>query len=261
MNTGASGMILPHRVKKGALIRFGGPGAPSFILKSFSVSTKSLMHNLEETKKTNVCRDVSNLTVPVNSISEIKSDTERQSLEALTTLNTRLNALGKTKKSQGSRRGPQVSPMDQQQSFSGISFLKKRSTVSFDDDLDIQQQNPCLKKRRITTNTFQDLAVRDFVSQSDYAVVSPSREKPTFVFDFNEIERPVVSPTPPEQDQAPLNISTIDLSDNIKSILAAPLALPSSSKKSRRVSFCDEKPTVFYPPSVTPESSSDCESE
>lgn len=30
------GLVIPHKVKRGALVRFGGPGAPCFLLKSFS---------------------------------------------------------------------------------------------------------------------------------------------------------------------------------------------------------------------------------
>lgn len=30
------GVVIPHKVKRGSIIRFGGPGAPSFMLKSFS---------------------------------------------------------------------------------------------------------------------------------------------------------------------------------------------------------------------------------
>lgn len=30
------GTVIPHKVKRGALVRFGGPGAPSFLLKAFS---------------------------------------------------------------------------------------------------------------------------------------------------------------------------------------------------------------------------------
>jgi hypothetical protein len=40
--TGPSGMVIPHRVRRGALIRFGGPGAPCFILKSFAVKFDDL---------------------------------------------------------------------------------------------------------------------------------------------------------------------------------------------------------------------------
>lgn len=31
----AGGMVVPFKVRRGAIIRFGGPGAPSFVLKSF----------------------------------------------------------------------------------------------------------------------------------------------------------------------------------------------------------------------------------
>lgn len=41
-SNGASGMVIPHRVRRGALIRFGGPGAPCFILKSFAVKFDEL---------------------------------------------------------------------------------------------------------------------------------------------------------------------------------------------------------------------------
>ena len=41
------------------------------------------MHNLNETKRTNVCKDVSNVTIPVRPISEIKTNSERQSTIAV----------------------------------------------------------------------------------------------------------------------------------------------------------------------------------
>jgi len=39
--TPEGGMVVPHRVRRGALIRFGGPGAPAFILKSLSAGMSS----------------------------------------------------------------------------------------------------------------------------------------------------------------------------------------------------------------------------
>lgn len=36
----------PHRVRRGALVRFGGPGAPTFVLKSFSASLEGLVREL-----------------------------------------------------------------------------------------------------------------------------------------------------------------------------------------------------------------------
>mmetsp|Transcript_26186 Transcript_26186/g.40139 ORF Transcript_26186/g.40139 Transcript_26186/m.40139 type:complete len:336 (+) Transcript_26186:221-1228(+) len=39
----ASGMVVPHRVRRGALIRFGGPGAPSFVLKTLTVGMSKVL--------------------------------------------------------------------------------------------------------------------------------------------------------------------------------------------------------------------------
>ncbi|KAL7464582.1 hypothetical protein ACHAXS_004922 [Conticribra weissflogii] len=43
---------VPHRVKRGALVRFGGPGAPTFVLKSFSASFENLVQALCDGKMT-----------------------------------------------------------------------------------------------------------------------------------------------------------------------------------------------------------------
>mmetsp|Transcript_22155 Transcript_22155/g.51096 ORF Transcript_22155/g.51096 Transcript_22155/m.51096 type:complete len:364 (+) Transcript_22155:306-1397(+) len=45
-------MVVPHRVRRGSLIRFGGPGAPSFVLKSYSVGFSSMVKDLEEPSST-----------------------------------------------------------------------------------------------------------------------------------------------------------------------------------------------------------------
>ena len=46
-NAPSGSRVVPHRVRRGSLIRFGGPGAPSFVLKSHSVGF-SAMVDLEE---------------------------------------------------------------------------------------------------------------------------------------------------------------------------------------------------------------------
>lgn len=46
-STPSGSMVVPHRVKRGSLIRFGGPGAPSFVLKSFSIGFSSMVKDLE----------------------------------------------------------------------------------------------------------------------------------------------------------------------------------------------------------------------
>lgn len=46
-STPSGSMIIPHRVKRGSLIRFGGPGAPAFVLKSFSVGFSAMVKEIE----------------------------------------------------------------------------------------------------------------------------------------------------------------------------------------------------------------------
>jgi pSer/pThr/pTyr-binding forkhead associated (FHA) protein len=45
-STPSGSMIIPQRVRRGSLIRFGGPGAPSFVLKSFSLGFSSMVKEL-----------------------------------------------------------------------------------------------------------------------------------------------------------------------------------------------------------------------
>jgi len=41
LTTPKGGMVVPHRIRRGALIRFGGPGAPAYVLKSVSAGMSS----------------------------------------------------------------------------------------------------------------------------------------------------------------------------------------------------------------------------
>lgn len=110
----------PHRVRKGSLIRFGGTGAPTFVLKSFTTSLEVLVAELNTGK---TCNYSSSCIVPavVGSHSPTKTDLpakgEKPSMlptlspttptpnkgrnlqacspeTALVALNTRVNALG-----------------------------------------------------------------------------------------------------------------------------------------------------------------------
>jgi FHA domain len=63
-----AGVVVPHKIRRGALVRFGGPGAPSFILKSIPLH-------------------LNNINIRATTLSE----------EALLILrNTRTNALGQS---------------------------------------------------------------------------------------------------------------------------------------------------------------------
>lgn len=70
------GVVVPYKVKRGSIIRFGGPGAPQFMLKSFTF-------DLEEMR--------SNPTLNCEL-------TPTSYLGAVVQHNTRLNSLGKTAK-------------------------------------------------------------------------------------------------------------------------------------------------------------------
>jgi hypothetical protein len=65
---GKGGVVIPHKVRRGALIRFGGPGAPCFVLKSFSFNLRDI----------------------------IMKSMEESDMGELIRRNTRINALGKT---------------------------------------------------------------------------------------------------------------------------------------------------------------------
>jgi len=47
-STPNSGMVIPHRVRRGSLIRFGGPGAPAFVLKCLSVGFSAMVKEVDE---------------------------------------------------------------------------------------------------------------------------------------------------------------------------------------------------------------------
>lgn len=68
------GVVIPHKVRRGAMIRFGGPGAPCFVLKSFSFHLQELTEGEH-----------------LNSAS-----VQDSSSAAVVQKNTRLNALGQT---------------------------------------------------------------------------------------------------------------------------------------------------------------------
>mmetsp|Transcript_51772 Transcript_51772/g.124972 ORF Transcript_51772/g.124972 Transcript_51772/m.124972 type:complete len:376 (-) Transcript_51772:470-1597(-) len=76
-STPTNGVVIPHKVRRGSLIRFGGPGAPEFMLKSFSFELNDMMND-----------DVPMCIMPVST----------PVMSAVVEHNTRLNALGKTAK-------------------------------------------------------------------------------------------------------------------------------------------------------------------
>lgn len=72
------GVVVPHKVRRGSLIRFGGPGAPTFVLKSFAFGLNELAE------------------YPTSSHPSLMPSTP--TTLAVVEHNTRFNALGKTAK-------------------------------------------------------------------------------------------------------------------------------------------------------------------
>lgn len=75
------GVVIPHRVRRGAMIRFGGPGAPCFVLKSFSF-------NLGELAEADAASATSSVEVEkntrLNSLGQTAIDTVRLSVLNIT---------------------------------------------------------------------------------------------------------------------------------------------------------------------------------
>lgn len=76
-----SNVVVPTRVRRGSIVRFGGPGAPSYMLKSFSFDLDEMREGPEPT---------------VNMIQT--SFPSSPILSAMVQHNTRLNSLGRTAK-------------------------------------------------------------------------------------------------------------------------------------------------------------------
>lgn len=240
VGNGASGMVVPHRVRRGAMIRFGGDGAPAFVLKSFSVGLDALVRDLG-----GVCevpcneKDGTHETAAVNSRLEgpkirVAASVERNDspsdVAALITLNTRLNAVGVGYFSTARRR------------IVRASFATSRVSCSS-------------AKRRIEQN-FLSLSPKKPRVSPDIELLCPSSPR-TEVNPMQEFSSVLVSPSQNKDHVStdPLNLSTP----------LVPIAKfhqsPETRKSIRKVRFSDDDPELFFPPSVTPdELSSDDES-
>lgn len=118
-----NGVVVPHRIRKGSLVRFGGPGAPCFVLKSFSFQ-------LEDLKAT-----------------------ETSDMGELIRRNTRLNALG-------TAAGNIVNGSASEALELSFSFSGKRSFDSMDSQSTIEaDENPCFKRRCMSPPPTEEVPV------------------------------------------------------------------------------------------------------
>lgn len=242
--------VVPQKVRKGALIRFGGPGAPSFILKSFSIGLDALIQNLNGKKTATNTMNIVEDESP-NSLLQKNSD---YSLDALVTLNTRLNSVCNVMTLSPSKNTATLAAarlLSHCKHAAKGKFLKKRSMVSF--DVRSGEDEPANKKSKIS-NAIDNAGSSD--SDDSIAIVSPSRQKPVLQFEFTKDDRPVVSPNPFEDGSRAVSLAK----GIVGNFLTVPLSLPSTIKReAKTVKFSTEPPEIFHAPSVTPESTSDNE--
>jgi pSer/pThr/pTyr-binding forkhead associated (FHA) protein len=107
------GAVIPNKVRRGALIRFGGPGAPTYIMKSFSFVLK-----------------------------DIDAKTESPDEGKLVRRNTRINALGKT-----ASEAVQANITDKV--LQALDVCRKRSFDSVDSNITLDE--PTMKRARCSS--------------------------------------------------------------------------------------------------------------
>mmetsp|Transcript_21788 Transcript_21788/g.20921 ORF Transcript_21788/g.20921 Transcript_21788/m.20921 type:complete len:573 (-) Transcript_21788:291-2009(-) len=285
--------VAPHRVKRGALIRFGGEGAPSFVLKSFSVGFDTLARNITgETVQLKVLEEISAFENEVSDSPTLApskatilmmkpSPPKDTSVAGLVLLNTRMNALG----------GPSVlsqpnlslakktlnklsmsGNLDLQQLLQYSPTLLKRSFDQIDSRLHMPCDGPLPKKR--CNHFFTEEVTRLNVEDSIMPIVSPTRSSNTTI----SLQFPVSNLSPitmTSTDMINPNGSNTDLTPNpchstsndysfpvnntISLLPPPPLFQRRKKRGSKKVCFSSEKPESFFPPSVTPDASSDDE--
>jgi hypothetical protein len=110
------GVAIPHRVRRGSMIRFGGPGAPCFVLKCFSTTLASVSCNDEDASQV-IMR------------------------------NTRLNAIGRTQQQTPCR----LPAPDDDAIFESLMVDRKRSFDSLSSTGSLEMEVPDCKRMRCSS--------------------------------------------------------------------------------------------------------------
>lgn len=224
-------MVVPFRVRRGSLVRFGGPGAPTFILKSFSVGLSSLIRDLGS---------VSEVPSSMPNLEDYNEDETKSSVwtsrrketdAAVVLFNTRINAVGG----------------DPQLSNNGYNYVANISTESL-PELGIEEDELMRSpKRQISPCTNEPRSKRRCLSEisgDGSKVVSPSISPLRSLPEEDSKFGPELPPPPP-------------LTSTFTSSLPRKLK---RKQKRRRVTFSGEKPEHVFAPSVTPDELSDDDS-
>lgn len=280
INGNSSGRVIPHRLKRGAMVRFGGPGSPSYVHKSFSTSFDSLARDVtghavemkvfeeRSTDTMNGASDTPTLAPSKATRLMLNTSTQDASISGLVKLNTRMNALGGPSALKDSNLSAAKKALDQfsvskntelQQLIKQCPSVLKRSFEQLDQNQQLQKSTA--KRRRVfASQPVIELNAEDpilpFVSPSRSSSIQPLDIR----FSVNTVlgSSSTIAISPVNEDSTPnpyFNVScrTFSFSDSLTDLS------PPETKKSKKVHFSDEKPELFYPPSVTPDFSSDDE--
>lgn len=138
------GVVLPFRVRRGALIRFGGPGAPCFVLKSFNFHLQDILSQA----------------------------VDRSDMGELIRRNTRINALGKT-------AGEIIEEKLVVTIGDSLAGTRKRSLDTLDHD-STQNENPFYKRRCSSPPPSPEMAPPRLVSPDLPSIAALKRRRVSF---------------------------------------------------------------------------------
>jgi len=169
-----SNVVVPTRVRRGSIVRFGGPGAPSYMLKSFSFDLDEM-------------RDC-----PEPIVNMIPSSLPPSPiLSAMVQHNTRMNSLGKTAKEE---------LMIHRQISSKRSFDSMSTVMESEDELDIHQSSNVLNSPPLSPE--QPLRLISPELNCKTQVPSFKRRRVTFFEDeVSEVYPVLVSPDVSSDEQ------------------------------------------------------------
>jgi len=146
----------PVKVRRGALLRFGGVGAPSFVYKAFCQADGMLreLNNVANELRTHADSDVTCIRGDGGAMACVEGGASDPDEAALTLLHTRINACGGYCGDLGAWDG--FIALVSRDSFVLTSRMKR---ASLSEDSDISIQCPPKRRRSISGSSFSDIPI------------------------------------------------------------------------------------------------------
>ena len=257
--------VMPHRIRRGALIRFGGPGAPCYILKSFAVGFESLVKDfgvsaneiLETpplipidalvTKKLQmfVPSPISKYTPNIlsNPSQDISYTVSPENVAALVQINTRLNAIGGARNLTASSR-----KLARRASAQLGSSLQVKRSHNFYHHLIVKRAKKC----RVISNAACADAPTSLMSSNPPALISPVSTSKRSILSTEILPPHLLLSGTPLRLKEVLTIPSGKTLSNIEVMCQSDVGDMLKRNYNRKVQF-SEFPQIYYPNSVTPD--------